>query len=89
MYSRDPWQWRRGRPEARLDGMDPLRPLPDSPCVRNCCLDDDEVCLGCGRHLSEITGWMTATAEQRDAILERAAQRQARRACPWKAKPSD
>ena len=25
-----------------------------SPCVRNCCLDEDNVCMGCGRSLDEI-----------------------------------
>jgi uncharacterized protein len=32
----------------------PLDPGPASPCIRNCCLDAAEVCLGCGRHLQEI-----------------------------------
>ena len=59
--------------------MDPLIPLPASPCIRTCCLDDDEVCLGCGRHLSEIVGWQQATAERREVILALAAVRRARR----------
>ncbi|MFY2763475.1 DUF1289 domain-containing protein [Arenimonas sp. MALMAid1274] len=63
--------------------MDPLRPLPDSPCVRNCCLDEQDVCLGCGRLLTEITGWQAAGAEQREAILARAAERRARRPGAW------
>lgn len=46
-----------------------------SPCVRNCCLDDDDVCLGCFRTLGEITGWNDASEEERRAILERARQR--------------
>ena len=25
-----------------------------SPCVRNCCLDENDVCMGCGRHIDEI-----------------------------------
>jgi predicted Fe-S protein YdhL (DUF1289 family) len=47
----------------------------ESPCVRNCCLDDDDVCLGCFRTLDEITGWNEASDEERHAILERARQR--------------
>ena len=27
-------------------------PSVESPCVRNCCLDDDNVCIGCGRELA-------------------------------------
>ena len=50
-----------------------------SPCVRRCCLDDHDVCCGCGRALQEILDWHGASAEQRRAILARAAERQAER----------
>ena len=54
--------------------------LPASPCVRNCCLDDDEVCLGCGRKLDEILAWHAADADAREQILLAAAgRREARR----------
>jgi predicted Fe-S protein YdhL (DUF1289 family) len=43
--------------------------------VRNCCLDEQEVCLGCGRALPEILRWQGATAEERDTIRENAKQR--------------
>jgi predicted Fe-S protein YdhL (DUF1289 family) len=42
-----------------------------SPCVRNCCLDDDNVCMGCGRKLDEIVAWGTASDADKAAILER------------------
>lgn len=52
-----------------------------SPCVRNCCLDDDEVCLGCARTLAEIVAWNEATEAQRQDILARVRQcREAREA---------
>lgn len=47
----------------------------ESPCVRNCCLDDNNICLGCYRSLEEITGWSNANGEQRKQILLRAEQR--------------
>lgn len=28
-----------------------------SPCVRNCCLDENDICLGCYRSLSETLNW--------------------------------
>lgn len=50
-------------------------PAPDphvaSPCVRKCCLDDDDVCLGCGRSIQEIIGWNTALAVERLDIIAR------------------
>ncbi|WP_413284351.1 DUF1289 domain-containing protein [Vibrio sp. MA40-2] len=40
-----------------------------SPCVRHCCLDDDDVCLGCNRTLSEILGWSASTNQKKAEIL--------------------
>jgi len=51
----------------------------ESPCVRNCCLDDDDVCLGCGRHLQEILDWNGASEADRATINLRAGQRLATR----------
>jgi len=49
--------------------------MPASPCVRNCCLDGDDVCLGCGRTIDEILAWHRADAAGREAILVTAAAR--------------
>ena len=46
-----------------------------SPCVRNCCLDDDNVCMGCGRLLEEIVQWGTASDSDKRAILKRSRAR--------------
>jgi predicted Fe-S protein YdhL (DUF1289 family) len=46
-----------------------------SPCIRQCCLDDNDVCLGCFRSLEEITAWGDASDSRRRRILDRAAQR--------------
>jgi hypothetical protein len=50
------------------------RPTP-SPCVRNCCLDDDLTCLGCFRSLDEIKEWGIADDHRRRIILRNAEQR--------------
>jgi predicted Fe-S protein YdhL (DUF1289 family) len=50
-----------------------------SPCVRNCCLDEKEVCLGCGRSLDEIKAWSEAGDAERFKILEQATRRRAER----------
>lgn len=47
---------------------DPLQ----SPCVRNCCLDEKDVCVGCGRSLEEIRVWSSLDEGQRRAVLEQA-----------------
>lgn len=48
----------------------------ESPCVRNCCLNDDDICLGCFRSLEEITQWGESNSDARTVILEHARQRQ-------------
>ncbi len=46
-----------------------------SPCVRNCCLNENDICLGCFRSLSEIVAWNEADAAKRRAILDHAEKR--------------
>jgi len=50
----------------------------DQPCVRRCCLDDTEVCLGCYRSLAEILSWRTWTAAERAIALDEAIDRRVR-----------
>jgi len=46
-----------------------------SPCIRNCCLNEEDVCLGCFRHVDEICEWGSATNERRNDILKDSRQR--------------
>ena len=46
-----------------------------NPCVSNCCLDHDEVCLGCFRTLNEILQWTLLDEPQQQAILLKTAVR--------------
>ena len=55
-----------------------LTPNPSnlqSPCVLNCCLNEEDICLGCGRSLVEITQWSSASIEDKYKILQCAALR--------------
>jgi predicted Fe-S protein YdhL (DUF1289 family) len=58
---------------------DPFAGDSRSPCVRNCCLDQNDVCLGCGRTLEEILQWRSAPAEEQEAIRQRAYERRMKR----------
>ncbi|HZN27208.1 MAG TPA: DUF1289 domain-containing protein [Burkholderiales bacterium] len=42
-----------------------------SPCIRNCCLDADDICLGCYRSLREICAWSEAGDDEKMEILSR------------------
>lgn len=57
---------------------------PASPCVRNCCLDENDICLGCGRALEEILRWQQSSPGEREAILVAARQRVEIRRARWK-----
>jgi predicted Fe-S protein YdhL (DUF1289 family) len=46
-----------------------------SPCVRNCCLDDDLICLGCFRSIEEIKEWGLVDSHRRRTILLNAQRR--------------
>lgn len=47
----------------------------DTPCIRQCTLDGDNVCRGCYRTLDEIVAWHDADAKRRRQILTEAARR--------------
>lgn len=40
-----------------------------SPCVSLCTLDSQDICVGCFRHIDEITGWHSADNQRRQEIL--------------------
>ena len=46
-----------------------------SPCVRNCCLDDADVCLGCGRTVQEVISWGEAGDREKRKILSLSKER--------------
>jgi len=50
-----------------------------SPCVRNCCLDKKDVCIGCGRTVEEIVRWADVDDEEKRKILAAAEKRKAAR----------
>jgi len=42
-----------------------------TPCVSACRLDQNRVCIGCGRSLQEIANWAVMTDQERQLIMER------------------
>ena len=47
------------------------------PCVRNCCLNEEDICLGCFRSLSEILSWHDLSEEEKITALAVCKERQA------------
>ena len=50
-------------------------PLPVSPCIAVCALDEDDVCVGCRRPLKEIVEWPRMSATEQQALLDALAVR--------------
>jgi len=44
-------------------------PVPRSPCIGICQIDEKQLCSGCHRTLSEIGRWSIATSEEKRSIL--------------------
>jgi len=65
-----------------MDAVDAVTRV-ESPCVRNCCLDDADVCLGCHRTLDEIIAWSGASDAERREILAAVTARAGSRRRPW------
>jgi predicted Fe-S protein YdhL (DUF1289 family) len=57
-----------------------LTPKALSPCIRNCCLDADDVCMGCARTLDEILQWSRLTNPERLVIMNGLEERHRARA---------
>ena len=57
-----------------------------SPCVRNCCLDDNDICLGCGRTVEEIIRWGDAVDNEKLEVLKSSKKRIAERIAAKKSK---
>jgi predicted Fe-S protein YdhL (DUF1289 family) len=53
-----------------------------SPCIRQCCLDADDVCLGCFRSLPEIVKWLEVNDVERARFISNAERRRASRKRP-------
>jgi predicted Fe-S protein YdhL (DUF1289 family) len=42
----------------------------ESPCI-SVCRYDNEVCVGCGRTVDDITNWYDMTDDEKQAVLNR------------------
>ena len=52
--------------------------IVESPCIRNCCLDNDDICMGCFRSLTEITQWTLVNEKTRQDFLKNVAERKSK-----------
>ncbi|CAG1770004.1 hypothetical protein BAC3_00718 [uncultured bacterium] len=50
----------------------------NSPCIRKCCLDRQDICMGCFRSLDEILAWTKVDDRTRQQFLQNAQHRKHR-----------
>ncbi|MFT2109640.1 DUF1289 domain-containing protein [Marinomonas sp. 2405UD68-3] len=50
-----------------------------TPCIRNCCLDKQDVCMGCFRTLEEILRWHELNEKDIQEALREAEKRRLER----------
>ena len=46
-----------------------------SPCIDNCCLNNEKICLGCFRSIMEIAQWSQMSDKMRLDVLHKAESR--------------
>jgi uncharacterized protein len=46
-----------------------------SPCIRKCCLNPQDICVGCFRTLDEILAWSASNNFEKHNILQDCEQR--------------
>ena len=44
---------------------------PESPCIAQCKLNDEDVCIGCKRTIEEIVNWRSFSIEQKKGVFTR------------------
>jgi len=47
----------------------------EKPCIRQCCLDDNDVCVGCFRTFDDMRLWHKASIEEKEKMLKDAQKR--------------
>lgn len=59
-----------------MNPTDDLEVIAESPCVDNCKLDEDSICLGCFLSSDEVNAWNRASNQERLVFLKHAYLRQ-------------
>jgi predicted Fe-S protein YdhL (DUF1289 family) len=52
-----------------------MNPTIVKPCIRQCCLDKEDICMGCFRSLNDMKIWHKASREEKSQMLQAASKR--------------
>lgn len=45
------------------------------PCIKKCCLNEDDICLGCFRTFNDMLAWSKASTQDKKIMLLKAEKR--------------
>lgn len=58
-------------------------PSVEKPCIRKCCLNENDVCLGCFRTYNDMLIWNAISYTEKVRLLEKAKERKKAHKQPW------
>ena len=47
----------------------------NKPCIRQCCLNEEDICLGCFRTFDDMLQWNKSSSEEKTKMLKMAEER--------------
>lgn len=47
----------------------------NKPCIKQCCLNEEEICLGCFRTFNDMCLWNKSSIEEKKEMMQRAERR--------------
>jgi len=50
-------------------------PTIEKPCIRQCTLNDEEICMGCFRTFNDMLKWHKSSIEEKKHVLQLAEER--------------
>jgi len=57
-----------------------MTPTVEKPCIRRCCLNDKDICMGCFRAFNDMLIWNKSTTEEKLLMLKKAEERKKKHA---------
>ena len=56
------------------------------PCIRKCCLNEEDICLGCFRSFNDMLKWNKANVNEKTEMLNMAEVRKKEHALKYRSK---
>jgi uncharacterized protein len=61
-------------------------PSIDKPCIRKCCLNEEDICMGCFRSFDDMLKWNKASINEKTQMLKESQERKKEHASKYASK---